>query len=47
MRLPNAAGIAFMSQFLKAIALGLFLGLSSVLTIILIWIAGLKFGQLF
>jgi hypothetical protein len=37
---------AFMSQFLKAIAFGLFLGLSTGFGIIIIWSAGVKFGQL-
>jgi hypothetical protein len=36
----------FMSQFLKAIAFGFFLVLLSVLTTIVVWIAGLEFGQL-
>jgi hypothetical protein len=35
-----------MSQFLKGIALGLFLVLLIVLTMIVVWIAGLEFGQL-
>jgi len=42
----SAGGTAFMSQFLKAIAFGFFLGLLIVLIVILICIAGLKFGQL-
>jgi hypothetical protein len=37
---------AFMSQFLKAIAFGFFLVLLSVLTMIVVWIAGIEFGQL-
>jgi hypothetical protein len=36
----------FMSQFLKAIAFGFFLVLLIVLTMIVVWIAGLEFGQL-
>jgi hypothetical protein len=40
------ANSVFMSQFLKAIAFGIFLGLLTVLTIILVWIAGVKFGQI-
>jgi hypothetical protein len=35
-----------MSQFLKAVAFGLFLGFSTVLGIIMIWSAGVEFGQL-
>jgi hypothetical protein len=46
MRRPTAGGTAFMSQFLKAIAFGFFLVLLIVLTMIVVWIAGLEFGQL-
>jgi hypothetical protein len=35
-----------MSEFLKAIAFGLFLGLSTELGIIMIWSAEVTFGQL-
>jgi hypothetical protein len=35
-----------MSQFLKAVALGFFLVLLIVLTMIVVWSAGIEFGQL-
>jgi hypothetical protein len=37
---------AFMSQFVKAIAFGFFLVLLIVLTMIVVWIAGIESGQL-
>jgi hypothetical protein len=47
MRRPTAGrNGTFMSQFLKAIAFGFFLVLLIVLTMIVVWIAGLEFGQL-
>jgi hypothetical protein len=42
----SAGGTAFMSQFLKAIAFGFFFVLLIVFTMIVVWIAGLEFGQL-
>jgi hypothetical protein len=46
MRRPKWENRSFISQFLKAIAFGLFLSLLIVLIIIVVWITGLEFGQL-
>ena len=46
-RLRHGRDSAFMSTFVRAIAFGFFLGLLVVLSVVLVWSAGLKFGQLF
>jgi hypothetical protein len=45
MRRPKWENRSFISQFLKAIAFGLFLSLLIVRIIIVVWITGLEFGH--